>query len=65
MKRYHFIGLMSLVIILSISSTNSAQETKKPFLPLKTDEPPVIDGVLDDEVWQKCLGFKTHRTNRP
>ena len=34
----------------------------EPLRPLKTDVPPVIDGVLDDPIWKKApheTGFKT------
>ncbi len=44
-------------ITLAIDNT-----TKEPFHPLKTDNPPVIDGVLDDAVWKEApweTGFKT------
>lgn len=36
----------------------------KPFTPIRTETPPVIDGILDDEVWGKApyvTGFKTWR----
>jgi hypothetical protein len=36
--------------------------TLEPLMPLRTDTPPVIDGNLDDEVWERAphvAGFKT------
>jgi len=42
---------------------SSEQEQLKPLIPYKTETPPVIDGILDDSVWQKApseTGFKTY-----
>ena len=54
-----------LIFILSmLGSPAPAQELPQPLLPFKTNTPPVIDGVLDDPVWQKAphvQGFKTWR----
>jgi hypothetical protein len=39
-----------------------SKDTLPPMKPFKTDSPPVIDGILDDPVWQsspKETGFKT------
>jgi len=39
-----------------------AQNKLPPLLPLRTDKPPVIDGVLDDAIWKLApheTGFKT------
>ncbi len=44
------------------SASASAQDLSEPFRPLRTDSPPVIDGVLDDAIWQEApweTGFKT------
>ena len=52
--------LAILFITFIVSPVWSADKT--PYVPLKTDTPPVIDGVLDDAVWQKAphqTGFKT------
>ncbi len=49
--------------ILLIGLSAAAQEKPQPLIPLKTDTPPVIDGILDDPVWQKAphiTGFKTY-----
>jgi len=48
--------------LIFITANATAQQSLEPFIPLKTGTPPVIDGVLDDEVWQKApseTGFKT------
>jgi len=50
------------VILLVITVSAGAQNRLEPFIPFKTDMPPVIDGILDDSVWQKApseTGFKT------
>ena len=52
----------SVIAIMIFATSNLAQEKLKPFLPLKTSNPPVIDGVLDDQVWKEApfeTGFKT------
>jgi hypothetical protein len=52
--------LAILLIIFIFSPVWSADQT--PFAPLKTDTPPKIDGVLDDDVWKQApsqTGFKT------
>ncbi len=51
-----------LLLFVSSSAAISAQGLSDPFRPLKIDTPPVIDGVLDDAVWQQApweTGFKT------
>ncbi len=55
-----FLGmfLISMVILPA-----SAQEKLEPLIPYKTDVPPVIDGKLDDPVWERApheTGFKTY-----
>ena len=57
--------IIPLILILTIFLPNltcMAQEKLPPLRPYKTDNPPVIDGKLDDTVWQKApqvSGFKT------
>ncbi len=70
MRRTMFSAIICLFMILITSSavlsqnkTASQQNELEPFLPYKTDNPPVIDGVLDDAVWQEApweTGFKTY-----
>ena len=46
-------------LLLALTNPSFSQET---FLPLRTETPPVIDGVLDDPVWRAApfvSGFKT------
>jgi hypothetical protein len=47
-----FISL-SLIILLLLTY-NVSGETSKTIQAVKTDTPPVIDGILDDIVWQKA-----------
>ena len=67
------------IIILTISSfslfanlqtwaAENIQTVKKEIPALKTDQPPVIDGVLDDACWQdapRTVGFTDERTEKP
>lgn len=57
-------GIPALLLFLSSASAQTTQTTdQQPFRPLKTDTPPVIDGVLDDEVWRVApseTGFMTY-----
>ncbi|MEX1139819.1 MAG: DUF5916 domain-containing protein, partial [Bacteroidota bacterium] len=48
----------SLLFLVSLSQAND----NDPLRPVKTDSPPVIDGILNDSVWQsapRVSGFKT------
>jgi len=53
----------TLILAIFLSSlTCIAQEKLPPLHPSKTENPPVIDGKLDDPIWQKAphvSGFKT------
>jgi hypothetical protein len=54
--------LMLLLAIIALVLTSVAQEKPPPLRPLKTENPPVVDGKLDDSVWQHApsiTGFKT------
>ena len=67
------------IIILTISSfslfanlqtwaAENIQTVEKELPALKTDQPPVIDGVLDDACWQdapRTVGFTDERTEKP
>ena len=56
-------SLILICAILSIALSAAAQDKPQPLIPFKTDTPPVIDGILDDPVWQKAphiTGFKTY-----
>jgi hypothetical protein len=54
------------LLLCAVVSTGFAAQSEKlpPLAPLRTDTPPVIDGVLDDPVWALApseTGFKTWR----
>lgn len=67
MQRPHFfkkfdILLLFCVLVLTVLPA-LAQVKLPPLFPLKTETPPIIDGSLDDSVWQKApheTGFKTY-----
>jgi len=55
-----------------ISKLTSASETINPsataakdFIPAKTDEPIVLDGNLDDKIWQKAIQYDNFITASP
>lgn len=61
LKRQYIIVFASLILLTVLSA--SGKEKLEPLIPYKTDIPPVIDGKLDDPVWQKApheTGFKTY-----
>jgi len=55
--------LISIGAIFLIALSAAAEEQPQPLIPFQTDTPPIIDGILDDQVWQKAphvTGFKTY-----
>ncbi|MFC1629460.1 DUF5916 domain-containing protein [Gemmatimonadota bacterium] len=64
MRRRFTAAVAGLPALLLLFSSVSAQTTNQlPFRPLKIETAPVIDGVLDDEVWQLApseTGFMTY-----
>ncbi len=62
MKRVFDLAVVMILLSIGLVNFVSANDKLKPFIPLKTDTPPVIDGVLDDQVWKEApfeTGFKT------
>ena len=64
--------LIIIVLTLTIGSQLTAVSNdptiKKDLTALKTDQPPTIDGVLDDTCWQdapQAIGFTDERTEKP
>jgi len=60
-KNMHFC-LRLIILLLSLTCTVLRANTNDPLKPLRTDHPPVIDGILDDPVWQEApyvTDFKT------
>ncbi|HIE26571.1 TPA: hypothetical protein EYP66_04730 [Candidatus Poribacteria bacterium] len=46
--------IILLLMMLFLLTGNISGETNKTVQAVRTDMPPVIDGHLDDEVWQKA-----------
>ena len=49
-------------ILISICTLQEVSFAFEPLKPIKTKKPPVIDGILDDQVWKEApsvTGFKT------
>ncbi|MDE0316986.1 MAG: DUF5916 domain-containing protein [Candidatus Poribacteria bacterium] len=75
MKSQMIYGIVLLITLSLLSITNGqtalAQETqtvKKELPAIKTEQPPIIDGVLNDACWQdapKAVGFTDERTEKP
>jgi hypothetical protein len=60
MKRTSFGTILGFILLITLVLPLRGEEP--PLVPLKTETPPIIDGVLDDPVWQKApsvTGFKT------
>ncbi|MBN1222693.1 MAG: carbohydrate binding family 9 domain-containing protein [Candidatus Aminicenantes bacterium] len=61
--RIKFVPILMIICLLFISALPGiGLEKEQPLVAFKTDTPPVIDGKLDDPVWQKApfvKGFKT------
>jgi hypothetical protein len=54
--------IFTVLAIFLLSLTSLAQKKIPPLFPYKAENPPIIDGKLDDEVWQKAplvSGLKT------
>ncbi len=59
----NFLPCITALLTFILGIPASAQEKWQPLVPYKTDTAPVIDGILDDQVWQKApreTGFKTY-----
>jgi len=60
-KKQKILVFLSAFFLMVLSA--SAKDALDPLIPYKTDIPPVLDGKLDDPVWQKApheTGFKTY-----
>ena len=61
---------LSLILIMNVQ-TGAAQNTqtvKKELPAVKTDQPPTVDGILNDACWQnapQAIGFTDQRTEKP
>jgi hypothetical protein len=66
MNKGYLLALWGSFLLTAAAGTAFAAEGERlpPIAPLRTDTPPVIDGVLDDPVWKQApteTGFKTWR----
>ncbi len=60
-KKINILFLLCTFALMVLSA--SGQEKLPPLYPQKTETPPIIDGSLDDPVWQEApqeTGFKTY-----
>ena len=60
--------LFTLITHLQTSAVESTQTVQKELPAVKTDQPPTIDGVLNDACWQDALQaivFTDERTEKP
>ena len=71
-KNYVIVLLIALslmsIINLQTQAAENAQTIKKELPAVKTEQPPTIDGVLDDACWQdapQAIGFIDERTGKP
>ena len=58
----------TLIINLQTSAVENTQTVRKELPAVKMDQPPTIDGVLDDACWQdapQAIGFTDERTEKP
>jgi len=64
----HITLLFTLITNLQTSAVENIQTVQKELRAAKTDQPPTIDGVLDDACWQdapQAIGFTDERTEKP
>ncbi len=71
-KTYAIVLLITLSLILMVNGQNVAaqntQTVKKELPAVKTEQPPTIDGILNDACWQgapEAIGFTDQRTEKP
>ncbi len=71
-RTYAIVLLITLSFILMVNGQNVAaqntQTVKKELPAVKTEQPPIIDGILNDACWQdapKAIGFTDQRTEKP
>jgi len=72
LSKTQYLYMIALIITLisnihTIAAENT-QTVKKELPAVKTEQPPAIDGILDDACWQdapKAVGFTDQRTEKP
>ncbi len=60
-------GVLFVLLASAVCRSAFAQDTeeRKQVRPLRTDTPPVVDGVLDDAVWQQAEIYDNFRQTQP
>ncbi len=61
------LSLISIINLKTVEAQNT-QTVKKELTAVKTDQPPTIDGILNDVCWQdapQAVGFTDQRTEKP
>ena len=71
-KNYAIVLLIALsftlITSLQTSAAENTQTVRKELPAIKTDQPPTIDGILEDACWQdapQAIGFTDERTEKP
>ena len=67
-KLLYIILSQILIVNLHTVDAQNTQTVKKELTAVKTEKPPVIDGILNDACWQnapKAIGFTDQRTEKP
>ena len=71
-KNYAMVLLITLsftlITSLQTSAVENTQTVQKELPAVKTDQPPTLDGVLDDACWldaPQAIGFTDERTEKP
>ena len=57
---------LSLILIINLQTVEAT--VKKELIGVKTEQPPTIDGILNDVCWQdapRTVGFTDQRTEKP
>jgi hypothetical protein len=57
--------ILYLALILALTTSAFGAERAAPLKPYKTDTPPAIDGVLDDDVWKRAPSESVFKTYSP
>ncbi|MCX6169121.1 MAG: DUF5916 domain-containing protein [Ignavibacteriales bacterium] len=62
MKKFHVLNWILFFVQLAFTYSIEAQEQLKPT---RTDTPPIVDGKLDDLIWQNALAVSEFKTFAP
>ena len=71
-KIYAVVTFITVAFMLTTSlktvAVENTQTVQKELRAIKTEQPPIIDGILNDTCWQnapKAVGFTDERTEKP